>query len=124
MFHLRGGSSSRWLATAAGGGGGRLPAAGPRPPAPTTRGGGPPATTVAEGYGFGGLIGPAGGTAQFDASIVFTYTPLVGPPVPLGSLDFSYLNMTPGPFSTGQGDTLALPALGEGTLTLSGFFQF
>jgi hypothetical protein len=78
--------------------------------------GGTPIQIVSLAYGVGGLIGPAGGLARFDSTITYSHS-VSGV---LGSLVLSYTNSTPGPFSDGVADILILPALGPGTLTLSG----
>ncbi len=78
--------------------------------------GGTPIQTLRLAYAFGGLIGPAGGLARFDSTVTFTHS-ISGV---VGGFSLSFITSTPGPISSGDIDSLVLPALGAGTLTLAG----
>lgn len=79
------------------------------------------ARTLMQFFGVGGLLGTPGGPggfAEFEFDINFTHSGAGF----LGDLN-GLINFTgSGPVSGGVGDSLALPSLSPGTLTLSGFF--
>ncbi len=78
-----------------------------------------PASVQWSAFAFGGLIGPAGGYAEFDASIDFASSVLG----PLGGISLLFATAAPGSISSGISGSHALPPLPPlSILTVSGTF--